>query len=523
MDEARLPGPSGVFTRASSGLVRQVRTIDVMFYGWQAIALSFITFIILAWGAYPGASMEFATILATAAGVAIGLCYALLATVYPRSGGEYVFISRIVHPALGFAVSFSFGLWLVFYFGINGALLPLFALSPFVSALGVQSDSTALLSFSTWLTEHWGIFITGSVTILALAYLQYRGAGTYFKWQRRASYLALASFVVTIVVLLLAVAGVFDFRVEFDGLAGAGAYDRIAAGTTLPAFDFSQTLRYMLWPAFSVWFAVQAVSFSGEIKDVRRGNLLGINGAILTMGLAMLVLMILYRGAFGSEFLLASSASENYELAAPPFVIVFTAIAGGNILLTILTFVWVLSISFFVGGAALMYATRAMLAWSIDGVAPRRLGEVNEKYNSPHWAILVTTIGAEIVLALFAFTQLIGTVSGFFGLSLTFVVVALTAIIFPFIKRDVFESSPVSWTMGKLPVITVIGVLALVPVLYVVVRLFVDNTYTLNLKFANAAGIGLIVAGFIWFYAARAFRRSRGENVDRRYDEIPIE
>lgn len=29
--------------------------------------------------------------------------------------------------------------------------------------------------------------------------------------------------------------------------------------------------------------------------------------------------------------------------------------------------------------------------------------------------------------------------------------------------------------------------------------------------------------GFGWFYALRWFRRSRGEDVDRRFKEIPIE
>ena len=53
-----VPTATGVFTRASSGLVRQVRTDDVMFYGWQQIALGYIIFMVAAWQFYPGASME---------------------------------------------------------------------------------------------------------------------------------------------------------------------------------------------------------------------------------------------------------------------------------------------------------------------------------------------------------------------------------------------------------------------------------------------------------------------------------
>src|SRR3954451_1150946 len=51
---ANIPAPAGVFTRASSGLVRHIATRDVFFFGWQIIALSYIVFIVLAWGDYPG-------------------------------------------------------------------------------------------------------------------------------------------------------------------------------------------------------------------------------------------------------------------------------------------------------------------------------------------------------------------------------------------------------------------------------------------------------------------------------------
>ena len=118
---ATQPSSRGVFTRASSGLVRQVRTTDVFFFGFTTIALSYIVFTILSWSAYPGASMELATIIAIVGALGIGGTYALFASMYPRSGGEYVFLSRTLHPLVGFALSFSFAFWQMFYLGLNGA------------------------------------------------------------------------------------------------------------------------------------------------------------------------------------------------------------------------------------------------------------------------------------------------------------------------------------------------------------------------------------------------------------------
>lgn len=518
-----MPAPVGVFTRASSGLVRQVKTDDVMFYGWCQIALSYLIFIVLAWSAYPGASMEWAAVLATIGGVALGVCYAMLATVYPRSGGEYVFISRIIHPAVGTAVSFSFAFWQIFYYGVNGAFLAIYALSPLFAVLGLQANSTALLNISTWFSSHWGIFITGSFMIIFFAVLQARGIARYFRLQRYASYIAVVSLIITIIVLALAATGALDFQSNFNHLAGSGAYQKIVAGTHIPSGSFSETLKFMIWPAFSIWFAVIAVSFSGEVKNVQRGQMIGINGAMITMGVAAVVLCFLYRHAFGTAFLLSSSTSSQYHLAAPPYVNVFTGIAGGNVVLTILTFGWVLAIAFFVGATTLVYSTRAMLAWSIDGVAPERLGDVNDRYHSPHYAILISAIIAEVWLGLYAFTRLLGPISGFLGFTFSFLAVSLTAIVFPFIKRDVFENSPIAWRVGRVPLISIIGVVSTVFMVYGISRILVDKNYTPNLAFGDYGALIVLAVGVIVFYVARAYRRSRGVNIDQRYKEIPIE
>jgi hypothetical protein len=184
-----MPEQAGVFTRASSGLVRQVKAQDVAYYGIQQIALSYIVFIVLAWGAYPGSSMPLASVIAMFGGLAMGICYAMFATLYPRSGGEYVYLSRTLFPVVGSIVSFSFALWETFYTGINGAFFSLYSMSPFLAALGLQTHSSGLLSASDWFAGSWGIFIGGSALIVGLTWLQIRGAGVYFRWQRWATLL----------------------------------------------------------------------------------------------------------------------------------------------------------------------------------------------------------------------------------------------------------------------------------------------------------------------------------------------
>jgi hypothetical protein len=117
----------------------------------------------------------------------------------------------------------------------------------------------------------------------------------------------------------------------------------------------------------------------------------------------------------------------------------------------------------------------------------------------------------------------LGPISGFLGLAVSFVAVSLTAVVFPFVKPDVFESSPIAWRVGGVPVITIMGLVSSVFVLYVVQRLLRDSSFTVNLTFSNLGTLVVIAVALLWFYGFRAYRKARGVDVDRRFREIPIE
>lgn len=521
------PSSRGVFTRASSGLVRQVRTTDVFFFGFTTIALSYIVFTILSWSAYPGASMELATIIAIVGALGIGGTYALFASMYPRSGGEYVFLSRTLHPLMGFALSFSFAFWQMFYLGLNGAFFAQFAVSPTLAGVAAVAESQSLLDLANWFGSPAGIFAGGLFLIVTMSFLHWRGAAVYFRWQRWGALLAMASLAITVVVLALGAIGAFNFEAAFNQVAGAGAYDQVIAdGTaagTLPAapFDLGATLNFVLWPAFSIWFAITATAFSGEVKNVQRGMLVGMVSAQVITGLVFVLLMFLYRTAFGNDFLLAASAGV--PLDAPPFVPVFTGILAGNALVSILTGVWVLAIALFVGGTVIPYATRALLAWGIDGMAPSKVADVNDRYHSPHWAIAVTAVVAVAVLAMYAFTTVLTIVSGFFAFALSFAVVCVWGTIFPFVRRELYENSPIAKEVAGMPLITLTGLVGAAFSLFGLYRLTQDEVFTLDRGFAVMGAFAVVAIGAVWYLIATAYRRSQGVDVAARYREIPIE
>ena len=114
------------------------------------ISIGYTLFIVLYWISYPGASLELAIVITTVASLFQGLTYALLASVYPRSGGDYVYITRIIHPALGFVMSWNFFVWMLFYVGLNAAMLGFQGLAPMLAGMGFVTHSANLISMSQW-------------------------------------------------------------------------------------------------------------------------------------------------------------------------------------------------------------------------------------------------------------------------------------------------------------------------------------------------------------------------------------
>lgn len=529
---SEMPTTEGIFTRASSGLVRQVRTDDIVYWGWFQIGLGYIFFTIFAWALYPGASMELAALIALVGAIAIGLAYALLSSIYPRSGGDYVSVSRVLHPSIGFGATWSFAFWELYYYGVNGAFLAIFGLAPLFGTLGLQTGNEFLVDAGSWFTTAWGMFITGGVAVLSFAYILHRGMGTYFRIQRWIAYATAVSLISMIVVLILASLGILDFESNFDNLANQpGAYQAVidaaaeGGGAISAPFSVIESLKFLIWPAFSLWFGVAAVSFSGEIKNAQRGQLIGIPTTMITMGIALIALMFFSRGAFGSDFLIAAStvASDEWPLAVDPYMNVFAGIAGGNVFVTVLVNVWVVLMLVFIMATDIIYATRAMVAWSIDGVVPDKVADVSPRYHSPTVAIAISVVLGLIWLAIFSFTSLVSVLSGFLGFAPGFIVVSLAAILIPFRKSAVFEGSPVAWRIGGMPVVSIVGAIGLVFSLYLGARLLMDDNFGANSEFSIWVTSVVLAIGFIGFFVARTYRRSRGEDIDRRYHEIPIE
>jgi len=105
-------GPSGrkriVFTRDATGLVREITLKDAVVIVFSFVVSGGIMFLSvqsLHPGYFPGVNLPIAYVGGLLLMLPIAVVYAVPARAMPRSGGDYVYISRILGPGWGFIAS----------------------------------------------------------------------------------------------------------------------------------------------------------------------------------------------------------------------------------------------------------------------------------------------------------------------------------------------------------------------------------------------------------------------------------
>src|SRR5512137_2301318 len=109
MKEEEMPEQMA-FARKASGLVRGLSILDAFGVGFmnQGITVSMWVMISMGLSVYTGGNLIIATLLsALFCGVGFPLVWGILGGSMPRSGGEYIYNSRILHPLIGIAESFG--------------------------------------------------------------------------------------------------------------------------------------------------------------------------------------------------------------------------------------------------------------------------------------------------------------------------------------------------------------------------------------------------------------------------------
>ena len=112
-------GDVKVFTRQATGLTKEIGTLDTFVYNVnnQNIGIGVAFILLFIPGFYAGADMFQSMLIAAVLALPMAGVYAFFSAAIPRSGGDYVYISRTLHPVLGFVASWNWVFWMTVYIG----------------------------------------------------------------------------------------------------------------------------------------------------------------------------------------------------------------------------------------------------------------------------------------------------------------------------------------------------------------------------------------------------------------------
>ena len=575
-----------LFTRQSSGLVREVSVVNALFFNTAAFIGGTLggAFGIAVLAGVPVVviggltNWSWVAFLVGALGVLLALIFASLTSVMPRSGGDYVFTSRIVPkigPFLGWMES-----WMLAFASI--------ALIQFETALtlrgvqmegriiGIGTGSDFFANANGWFTEGTSGNITGVpgmlaglVVIALIALVVLQPTRRFHKIVTYLTVLGIAGWA------LMAVFGVlfFDaatFAENLPKYANGVTVDQLseaAAGAGLTSgFSFGPS-SLTSWPLMLMASAMlfQFIGFqysayiSGEVRgNVKRGILVAVLGA-----LALAVLMnslypeILARklgldGQTGwaaafwgyiSDPSLPMGQPNYFQLVgtiAQPGLWPIWAVAGAASTL----------FPFLLMPVYVIFISRMALAWSLDRQVPEWLGAVSERMRAPANAIVATLVMAIVFLLFsnFAILKAIGlgalapnadpsldgklnlVASAWFTIlasSLSWIMPGINALLARFTRPDLVKDAPwIRW----MPLLGLIW-LAFALTLYWFAGLapIINNVISPDTKdplgYLNASGVtfvGVTFAAGIVIFVIQGWRNRRaGIQTELIYQALP--
>jgi APA family basic amino acid/polyamine antiporter len=524
MSEAAMTKPE-VFTRKASGLVRVMSPYSAFIYNILTMGLIFPWTYLWAPGALPGGRLVWGILLAMVIEIPIAFVYVWLSTALPRSGGDYVFQSRVFGGGLAFTVVMSgFVIWILQWVALSGWLVSYLGFAPLFLGLGATMHVASLSSLGVWFTTPTGIIIVSICNALISLVLLVSGFKNYVRFQHVIFWGTILCFVTVFVVLFTTPASQFVSRLDAFAVASGGSpnfYQNAVnavtqAGINLnPPFSLIATLLVAPIAWTSLQWATYSAEQNGEIKDARsfKSQTFIMIGSLVVTGLLLALLAVGIEHVAGSQFLNVAGAGYWSGISAanisgfnlwPPILAV--AITASPIIVLIIALGYLLN-GFQIVCNCYIGMTRVMVAMSLDRLLPEWFSKVNERYHTPvnaHLAYFLASIpvivGYSLVTQPFTWTSL--TLGVTFGCGYVFIITCLAGALLPYRAKEVYEASPgskfqVSGIVGLL--CTLLGAVAFIALTWYLA----PQAFASSLALSWIVRIASIIAVLVFLYPMR--------------------
>ena len=529
-----------VFVRDATGLVRQISSIDALGMALANIGLLFVfNTIVFGPGFWPTANpittFLFGLLLVLPS---VGV-YTLMSIAMPRTGGDYVWVSRITHPSLGFMINVGLTAVVLSFIGIGTPTASEWAMAEMFYDLGKIYGNQSYLNIANMLQISSVTFVIACVLCVVAAVVVIAST----KWATAiVRYWMYASLIVAIVFAVTVLsAGTSTFISNFNALSG-GNYDAVVkAGEQLgsypgvpPAFS-SATLYASAASSALGYLGFNASAYvGGEVRRVNRSQFVAqFGGVLIFAAFSALITAVEYFGegpAFANAMaILWAQGSSSLPYLTTPLASGMSMFWTQNPILIImfnLSYVGVIEVFNIV---VFLTFSRNLFAWSFDRVMPSKFAEVNERTHTPVNAIIIMLLVSFLYVYMTIYQY--GVMASYYsygsaGEIIGIALVAIAALAFPFVRKDLFDSADpiVRRRLLGVPLITILGLLTVIVSGIVVYAILLPTIG--GIQFGTILIQGIIptyILGIVIFGVAWAVRRHQRIDLSLLHKELPPE
>jgi len=523
-----------VYVRKSSGLIRSINPREALISNLigMGIVVNFL-WICFASLLYPNADLPLTVPLAFVVCAVVAYVYWMLSSAMPRTGGDYIYVGRILHPALGFMVNFVLVTIMVSWVGTFGLYFSAFFAPITLGAISQATGNPAFASLGTYLGTVNGEFVGGFV----LATIAFAVLFLPAKWIMRVLLAVFAAQLIIYIWMMVALIPLShsDFVTAFNAQSGTtvqavlDAAQKSGVDWSLTSFGTSIGIVYTI---LSFIGYNNSAYFAGEISgEPRKSQGIAIFVSPMIFAVVIYLLYAVSVNVFGHDFLVASNTlaltgNSAWSLPYLPSPVYLISFVTDNPLLKVLAPLGLVLTCFGFMVEWTFVPIRNVFAWSFDRILPMKFAEVDRR--GVPWAstILYVIIGY-VSLYLAVYTTVFSYMAYTnFAYSLAFAIVCFSAAVFPFLKKtkDIWDNSPsiVKIKVGPAPLITLMGVIGGVLSLWVsfssMLPAFTGSAIS---PVYTASMLAVFAIALVIYAISYAYQKSKGVPIDLVAKELP--
>ena len=540
---------SNLFVRKATGLVRSWSVMDAFIYALFSINLITLGLYSFSQMYYFEGGMVNALIISALFIFFEVIVYAALISVMPRSGGYYVWQSRILGGAVGFILAVT-GWWFILWLWVPlyGDMFRHIVLVPLLGVFGAKD-------LALWFAgTQMGSFSASIITLAIVSGFIMLGMKTYARIQKFSFYGGMLGLLIVIGLLLMGSPTAFKAGLESNATsmfgAAPGVYDATVtlgteAGAITPFSGGSLAVIFLVIPYmvfFNLWPNWGATLY-GEVRgatDFKR-NVAGMGWALGITTVLGIILLFAIRKTIGWDFYVQAGGAWwnyawGYSEVAPalpvwPYPAMLAAFLTTNKFVQFLV-IALMSLWWF-GWCATVFlsSTRVIFAAAFDRLLPESVAKLDERTGTPVNALLLMIIPSVFVAYLFAFNianfQTL-TLCSTLVIAVTFLGTTISAIVLPYTKPDLYKASPIAkYKLLGLPMISVAGVIFGGFLVYLLYQWIIDPNGLYGIGIKNTSSVyymlGNYVLAAVIYFGFKSYRKSKGIDLNKVQAEIPVE